>query len=319
MTTDDSAPSYPSPQRSSGALDGFKYVESTPALGREYTDLQLSSIVDNDEAIRDLAITASERGVILFNDQDITPTQLKGLVVKLGKLTGNPPEAGLYRQPFTLQNNSHLDIPGTQKKTLGDALPTATRKFASVAWHTKSPPTGGDTLFVSSYGLYKRLSEPWQRFADSLTATHFAKDYLDFAEKGIILDEELQRGHPENVGIDFKASHPVVRTNPVTGWKGLYGVGYGLNSGSFDNMIEHESNLLKEYFLRMITDSSDLQVRKRWNDNGIAIWDNRAVHHNPTFDVIDGERLTFRITAVGEKPYFDPNSTSRAEYLQKNS
>ncbi|GFG20077.1 hypothetical protein IFM5058_10451 [Aspergillus udagawae] len=347
MTVANPIPSYPQPQRTTGALNGFKYIESTPAIGREYTDLQLSSIIDNNEMVRDLAITASERGVLLFNDQNITPAELKRLVVKLGKLTGNPPEAGLHRHAFAAQNNSHLGIPEvedpdifiissvTQKKSLADTLPTAGSKFASWGWHSdeshekyppaytgfkiaKSPPSGGDTLFVSSYGLYEHLSEPWQKFADGLTATHFAGEYLRLAEKGLPFDGEIQRGHPENVGLEFKASHPVVRTNPVTGWKGLFGVGFGLLDGSFDNMTEHESDLLKSFFLRMITDSSDLQVRKRWNDNGVAIWDNRAVHHNPTYDVVEGERLTFRVTGIGEKPYFDPNSTSRAEYLRKN-
>jgi hypothetical protein len=70
----------------------------------------------------------------------------------------------------------------------------------------KSPPTGGDTLFVSSYGLYEHLSEPWQKFADGLTATHSAKEFLRFMEKGMTLDGELQRGHPENVGLEFQTS-----------------------------------------------------------------------------------------------------------------
>ncbi|KAJ0414184.1 hypothetical protein BJY00DRAFT_321214 [Aspergillus carlsbadensis] len=337
MAEPSTAPSYPQPQRLTGALSGFRYIESTPAVGREYADLQLSSILDNDEMVRDMAITASERGVVLFNDQDITPAQLKQLVIKLGKLTGNPPESGLHRHPFPRQMHDHLKIPEvddpdlliissvTQKKTLADPLPTDGRKFASWGWHSdeshekyppaytgfkiaKSPPTGGDTLFVSSYGLYEHLSEPWQKFAEGLTATHSAEEYLRFAEKGMPLDGELQRGHPENVGIEFKNSHPVVRTNPVTGWKGLFGVGFGLMDGRFDNMTEHESNILKEYFLRKITDASDLQLRKRWNDNGVAIWDN---------DVVEGERLTFRVAGIGEKPYYDPNSTSRAEYLRK--
>lgn len=30
------------------------------------------------------------------------------------------------------------------------------------------------------------------------------------------------RGHPDNVGLDFRAVHPVIRTNPVTGWKALF-------------------------------------------------------------------------------------------------
>jgi hypothetical protein len=49
---------YPKPLKTSGALDRFKYSECSPALGREYHGLQLSSIIDDDEIVRDLAITS---------------------------------------------------------------------------------------------------------------------------------------------------------------------------------------------------------------------------------------------------------------------
>ncbi|CEO59281.1 Putative Taurine catabolism dioxygenase TauD, TfdA family protein [Penicillium brasilianum] len=346
MTAGEPAPCHPLPHRKSGALDNFKYIETSPALGREYPGLQLSSIIDDEEIVRDLAITASERGVLFFDHQDIAPSELKRLILKIGELMGNPKEAGLHRHAFSIKGNEELNIPevddpdililssAVQNTNFNVALPVGSRKFASWGWHSdeshekyppaytgfkiaKSPPTGGDTLFVSSYGLYEYLSNPWQKFAESLTATHHAAEYLRHKDVGFKFHDNVKRGHPENVDLDFKASHPVVRTNPVTGWKGLYGVGWGLIDGSFDNMTEDESNLLKQYFLRVITDNSNLQIRKRWGDDGVAIWDNRAVHHNPTYDVVDGERTTFRVAGVGEKPYFDPNSTSRTEFLRK--
>jgi hypothetical protein len=40
---------------------------------------------------------------------------------------------------------------------------------------------------------------------------------------------------------------PVVRTNPVTGWKGLYGMAYGILNGGFDNLAKHESDVIKQY------------------------------------------------------------------------
>jgi hypothetical protein len=49
---------YPNPLKVSGALDKFKYVECSPALGREYDGLQLSSIIDDEVIVRDLAITS---------------------------------------------------------------------------------------------------------------------------------------------------------------------------------------------------------------------------------------------------------------------
>ncbi len=45
-----------------------------------------------------------------------------------------------------------------------------------------------------------------------------------------------------------------------------------------------------------------------------AIWDNRCVYHAPTLDAL-GPRNGWRVIGVGEKPYLDPNSMSRAEAL----
>lgn len=46
----------------------------------------------------------------------------------------------------------------------------------------------------------------------------------------IIKNSKLQvyteaRGHPENTGNPLKAVHPVIRTNPVTGWKSVFSIG----------------------------------------------------------------------------------------------
>lgn len=56
------ASKYPEPLALSGALDQFKYEESTPVIGREYADVNLVDDIINaknaDELIRDLAITS---------------------------------------------------------------------------------------------------------------------------------------------------------------------------------------------------------------------------------------------------------------------
>lgn len=36
---------------------------------------------------------------------------------------------------------------------------------------------------------------------------------------------EKPRGHPDNIGTALAAVHPVVRTNPVTGWKSIFALG----------------------------------------------------------------------------------------------
>jgi alpha-ketoglutarate-dependent taurine dioxygenase len=84
------------------------------------------------------------------------------------------------------------------------------------------PATGGDTLWASAYEIYDRLSPPMQGFLEGLTATHDAKFFREEAERrGDPLREGI-RGSPLDFGAGLLAVHPVVRTDPVTGWKSLY-------------------------------------------------------------------------------------------------
>jgi alpha-ketoglutarate-dependent taurine dioxygenase len=115
------------------------------------------------------------------------------------------------------------------------------------------------------------------------------------------------------------AVHPVVRTNPVTGWKSIFALGHHVQH--INGLTEGESKGLLDWFLRLVVDNHDLQVRHRWqNPNDLAIWDNRIVYHVATPDYIDldlGERTGQRAVSLGEKPYYDPKSTGRREALAK--
>jgi hypothetical protein len=44
------------PLKYSGSLDAYKSIEITPVIGREYPDIQLTDLLNNDEKVRDLAI-----------------------------------------------------------------------------------------------------------------------------------------------------------------------------------------------------------------------------------------------------------------------
>lgn len=113
--------------------------------------------------------------------------------------------------------------------------------------------------------------------------------------------------------------HPVIRTNPVTGWKSVFAVGHHVQH--INGLTPLESKALLEWFVRLIVDNHDLQVRHRWqNPHDVAIWDNRSVYHAATPDYTGlGERLGHRAVSLGEKPYLDPSSKSRQEALQEQS
>lgn len=184
---------------------------------------------------------------------------------------------------------------------------------------TQLPKTGGDTLWASGYELYDRFSKPYQKFLEGLEAVFTGDGFNRAAERGGFELYDKPRGSPNNVGTELTAIHPVVRTNPVTGWKSIYSVG-GFPKHIL-GLYKEESDELLEKFKETVERNHDLQVRFKWrNENDIAIWDNRSAFHTATFDYEGlGERFGNRAVGIGERPYFDPNSTSRSEALGRGN
>ncbi|KAK5055200.1 hypothetical protein LTR84_012949 [Exophiala bonariae] len=335
------------PLKYSGSLDEFKSFEVTNVIGREYPELQLVDILSDDNKIRDLAITVSQRGVVFFRNQTLNIEDQKILGQKLGELTGKPDSSKachltkVIKRGIAVDENGKLDdevsvisseTSKQNRKFYKDRFSAGSKKLASEGWHAditferipsdyailkiiqKPDDAGGDTLWASGYEAYDRLSPEFQKIADGLTATHYQPAFVKVAKE---FGEELiekERGSPENTGLDFTASHPVVRTNPVTGWKSLFAAAHQVQHGWIDNVTPRESEILKTYFLQLITENHDLQVRFRWGKNDIAIWDNRSVFHTATTDY-SGKRKGNRVVSLGEKPYFDPKSVSRRQAL----
>lgn len=57
-----------------------------------------------------------------------------------------------------------------------------------------------DTLWASGYEVYDRLSTPYQKFLETLTATYAQPKFNDAAEKNGFKIYSAPRGAPENVG-----------------------------------------------------------------------------------------------------------------------
>lgn len=152
---------------------------------------------------------------------------------------------------------------------------------------------------------------------EGLTATYAQPLFLSAAQKNNFKIYTDARGAPENTGDDLSAIHPVIRTNPVTGWKSVFAVGHHVQQ--INDLTKEESKSLLGWFLRLLVDNHDLQVRHRWQSpNDLAIWDNRSVYHAATPDYIHegfGERTGQRAVSLGERPYLDSESRGRREAL----
>ncbi|KAM0752382.1 taurine catabolism dioxygenase [Meredithblackwellia eburnea MCA 4105] len=323
------------PLKPTGALNKFKSFEVTPVIGREYPEVQLRDLLnakDSDELLRELAIIISQRNVVFFRNQDITIEEQKTLANRLGELSGRPAASGLHVHPLTEPTSELGDevsiISSARRGEYVKAVKES--RLASSGWHTDItfepapsdfailkihtlPESGGDTLWASAYEAYDRLSPAYQRFLEGLTAVHEAKKFLKVAE---LLGNPLRdgiRGNPLNKGAGLEAVHPVVRTNPVTGWKGLF-----INKGFTKSIVElskDESDKTLEYLFTHIAENHDLQVRFKWNKNDIAIWSNTSTFHTATWDYENELRVGDRTVSIGEKPFYDAQSQGRRAAL----
>ncbi|KAF2174827.1 taurine catabolism dioxygenase [Zopfia rhizophila CBS 207.26] len=328
------------PLELSGILDNYESFDITPVIGKEFPKANVVDWMKDpkaDKLLRDLAITISQRGVVVFRAQNnLTNDLQKDLILRLGELSGRPSTSKLHVHPiFNSErkdggdDNEISTISSEDRKSFYAGEVQRRKKQSHNNWHsdlafepvpadysslrlTELPITGGGTLWTL---IYDRLSEPMQKFLETLTATCASPSLEKIAADGGFSVYSQQRGSPENVGTSLKTEHPVIRTNPVTGWKSVFSVGQ--HTQRINGLADEESDMLLKWFMRILTQNHDLQVRHRWlYPNDLAIWDNRSTFHCATWDYDHlGRRFGNRAVGVGERPYVDPGSTSRQAAL----
>ncbi|BGP10170.1 hypothetical protein JCM10049v2_006053 [Rhodotorula toruloides] len=328
------------PLEFSGALNAKDYPreELTPALGDRFdAGVKLKEILalpkeQGDALLRDLAILISHRGVVFFQDQrELVPEDLGNLALRLGELAGKPSDSSLHIHPTQELSENGLPlgkISSTPDKE-GRQISFPEKGLTSAGWHTDVsfeprpslftilqmhtiPRVGGDTLWSSNYAAYDRLTPAYQKFLEGLTAVHDAERFRTQSRlNGFKLRTE-PRGSPLNQGDAFQATHPIIRTNPVTGQRALF---VNPTFTTRINELNHdESRSVLDYLFRVQAENHENHVKYRWGKYDVAIWSNPVVNHLATFDYTE-YRAGDRAVVVGETPYFDPASTGRREWL----
>jgi len=263
----------------------------SPTIGAEIGGVSLAEPLDEptfDEIHRALL----EYKVIFFRDQDITPAQHVAFAGRFGALETHPfvPHRDGYPEVMVLKKNDQIG--GYENVWHSDVTWRLEPSLGSVLLAREVPAVGGDTLFCDMYAAYEGLSERTRASLEGLHAVH------DFTRTfGPMLSaEELAKKQKEFP----PAVHPVVRTHPETGRKGLY-----VNAAFTSHIVDvdpEESDRLLERLYRQAT-VPEYQCRFRWRRHSIAFWDNRAVQHYAASDYFPKPRLMERVTVVGDKPY----------------
>jgi len=230
--------------------------------------------------------------VIFFRDQTLTVEQHKAFGQRFGKLHIHP------NAPRPIEGHPEILVVKADENS---------KRVAGEVWHSdvscdEEPPMGsilyvtqvpenggGDTSFANMYAAYEALSPTMQGFLQGLTAVHTSLKSANHQYR----DKEDYMRFPES-------EHPIVRTHPETGRKGLF-----VNRG-FTTRIPQLSTKESAALLEMLfshAEESRFHCRFKWQPNSIAFWDNRATMHQAMWDYYPQKRYGHRVTIAGDRPF----------------
>ncbi len=271
----------------------LEVVPTGPVVGAEIRGLDLSAPLQAAE-VETIRRILSDRGVVFFRDQPITPEQHIAFAERFAPINinrfftpvpGHPKIAEVRKEPDQAKNIGggwHTDHSYDQAPALGSML--LAREL---------PEQGGDTLFASMYAAWDALSDGLKATLQSLRAVHSSRHVFGRRDREEQKDGRL--GNPELATQD--AVHPVALRHPGSGRTALYvNPAFTLR---FEGWTDEESKPLLEYLYRHAA-RPEFQTRFAWAPGSIAFWDNRATWHYAANDYQGERRLMHRITLEGE-------------------
>ena len=207
--------------------------------------------------------------------------------------------------PHPSKSTRHPDYPeitqlGVNKFDAAGKLDMAIYRRGAEGWHTDGaydqepfkatqlyalavPSRGGNTMFASMYAAYDGLP---QRLKDRLEGRIGVFTYGGRRKAMALLNEEDRDWKP--------VFHPIVRTHPETGRKGLYfDPGKilrieGLGPAESDAVIDELTELMIQ---------PDGEYHHQWRKGDIVIWDNRCSYHKAAGDYPPEEdRIHWRVS-----------------------
>jgi taurine dioxygenase len=267
------------------------------ALGAEISGVDIGKPID-DETFAEIRRAWNAHLVIFFREQTLDDEAL----IAFGRRF-----APLFRHPNLITDGPYPDIvrvrraPGDRRIVGGDWHADTTcmtePPSGAVLYGVDTPPYGGDTLFANQYLAYETLSDGMKATLSTLTAVH-----SDITVAGPQAARNKDRTTKVREDADWRehvAEHPVVRTHPETGRKGLF-----VNASytkRFAGMTEAESKPLLDFLLAHAT-RPELTCRFRWENGSVAVWDNRCTLHLAVDDVWTFPRMMNRVQMTGDRP-----------------
>ena len=269
--------------------------ERVAALGAEVTGIQLSPNA-SDQIVGEIEAALIEHRVLFFRDQTLTGDELVAFSRRFGETFVQPALSDRFQELLIIETNRdrppylstfHQDMTGLPHP------PGAHFLHALVV-----PDGGGDTMWSCNYLAYEGLSATLRDFLDGLTCTHsLLRYYAPIFARWEAQGREGAKKHAEFEERYPPVSHPLVRTHPRSGRRGLFVNRFFTDC--VDGLSASESKHLLEFLYRQI-ELPEHTVRLRWKVGTLAIWDNRCTSHYAVADYYPQHRKMQRASLQGE-------------------
>lgn len=261
----------------------------TGSLGAVVEDVDLETI--DDAAFEALHHALMAHQVIFVRNQQLSDEGHRRL-------------AGLFGTPTVYPVSKHFG--GTEYlhviEDTAESPPDADGWHTDITWVSNPPnvailaamviPTyGGDTMWTDLYGAWDHLSPTMQDTLAPLQMLHAPGErFWEALTRASNLDvAELRQVFPGAV-------HPLVRDHPVTGRTVLNLSGQFMES--IVGMHPAESDWLLAWLNARLEDPN-LQIRWRWREGDVAIWDEYSTNHRALSDHYPQHRKMRRCTVDG--------------------
>ncbi|MFT6581763.1 MAG: TauD/TfdA dioxygenase family protein [Alphaproteobacteria bacterium] len=270
------------------------------ALGVEIGGVDLAAPM-RDETFTQIEAAFDAHGVIVFRDQTITPAQQVAFSRRFGAVALNH-----NAKDFGIDGDLEIYVISNATK---DGRPVGAPR-AGGQWHTDmcyAPKPAratmlhavevpvlhglslGDTCFANTAAAWDSLPDDLQRFVENRRAIF---DFQGRKRSRPIAAETLAKYPPVN--------HPIARTHPRTGRKGLYVMRDDCTG--IEGMETGEAQALIAALADHITRPENV-YRHRWRKGDVVVWDNCTVQHKAIFDYgLPQRRIMWRTTIEGSAP-----------------
>lgn len=276
-------------------------VSTGAAVGAEIRNVDLSRPLD-DATYEQIEAAFDTYGAIILRDQKITPKQQVAFSSRFGEcalnhngadfgIAGNPE---IYLISNITENGRPIGTPRAGSRWHTDMCYAKTPARATMLYAVEVPVLHGlplgDTEFANAAAAWGALPDDTKSKIDGRQAV------FDFRGR--------QRGRPiseETIAQYPPVEHPIVRTHPRTGRKGLYimrddctGI-VGLDDEEAQSLI----GALADHIVR-----PEFVYRHRWRIGDLVVWDNCTVQHRAVIDYdLPQRRLMWRTTVTGTVPF----------------